>query len=247
MKIQSSFKIINKALRNKGYSKKNMYTIVSGTNVGKTTFLLQETLKFISCGAKVLFISNEISKETIVNKLLNVYRKKRKVDNFFPFADLEILYGKCKKKLVIVDNIKNKVDYVNIIKEIKPDVVVIDYPNSFLSGKLDTLNTIQLKHHLNIFFKEHCYINNYSLLITEQLNRDVSFDNVGPIYSQSISAMSDGIILLNNKNKHLEILKNRDGHLISVPAKFFEGNSTIIEELNSLPNMPTIPKMPPKK
>lgn len=137
-------------ITNGGLPKGTLNLLVSGTNVGKTLTKCHFTSHYLNIGKNVLYITLEMSEEEIAKRidanLMNV-----SMDELMVLSK-EVFEKKISKiknntigKLIIkqyptssasVIHFRNLINELNLKKNFKPDIVVVDYMNICASSRL---------------------------------------------------------------------------------------------------------------
>ena len=141
--ISTTYKNINACIG--GYTRKNISILAGKPSHNKTTYTLCELsdiVKFTGC--KGLYISAEepaemlwrriIAKELLI-PLEDMRFKRKQVDFKTAMAALEPIY---KDNFIIVDQVYDAENIAAIMKEVKPDIVVVDYVQRLNLGEETT-------------------------------------------------------------------------------------------------------------
>lgn len=118
-----------------GYKKKRLYMIAGLPNVGKTSFLIEETGNIINQGHKVLYITLEMSNNEILlrilNKLAGIPMEKLENPCTFSAEDWSNLGSAIQvlknKPLIVNDTAETMAQIIPLVEKYMPDVVVIDF------------------------------------------------------------------------------------------------------------------------
>jgi len=118
-----------------GLFKGELTTIAARSGVGKTALALQIMLNCMEQGYKVLFISREMSKEQVfmrnITKKTGIstkYMKTKEIDEEGWRKIIEIMSDYSKKNLIYInDKISTISGLRKRIRELKPDLVIVDY------------------------------------------------------------------------------------------------------------------------
>jgi len=118
-----------------GLFKGELTTIAARSGVGKTALALQIMLNCMEQGYKVLFISREMSKEQVfmrnITKKTGIstkYMKTKEIDEEDWRKIIEIMSDYSKKNLIYInDKISTISGLRKRIRELKPDLVIVDY------------------------------------------------------------------------------------------------------------------------
>jgi replicative DNA helicase len=216
-----------------GIHKRELLTVGARTSQGKSVFALQIAKNLAMHGQTVLFFSLEMSKEQLVERLLsnmceidnNLLRKGR------AWGEVEAKDEPFRKwldnaRLVIDDqNGHHFKSIVEVIKEIKPDFVIVDYVQMISTkGFKDKLSALEdfVKeiHKLGKFI-------NFGTILISQINRTGA---EGRPFMHQLKAAgvleehSDSVILLQWKfeesNYFAFIEKNRHGEVGEIKLNF---------------------------
>lgn len=133
-----------------GLSKKSLFIILSGTNVGKSMFLCHVAASTLMQGKNVLYITLEMSEERIAERidanLMNISMDELKVvDKSFFDRKLNQIRSKTNGKLIIkeyptasahVNHFRALLEDLKIKRDFMPELLIIDYLNICTSARI---------------------------------------------------------------------------------------------------------------
>lgn len=149
--IPFDLEILNK-ITNGGIPKKTLNIIMAGTGVGKSTFLSHLACAYFSAGYNVFYATFEMSKEKTserfdanlldipINELKNI--PQQIFDNSF-----KKILVKSPGKIIVeeyptssanVMHVEHTLNELELKKNFKPDVIILDYLNIMLSSRIKT-------------------------------------------------------------------------------------------------------------
>ncbi len=131
-RIKTNIRAIDK--RTNGIGKKELIAIGAGSGVGKTSIGLKIALEAYMQGKSILIISREMSKEQVAERILlhQIGMDKSKYDSrAFDDSDwrrlIQAMQIYSTKKIAIDDKVSTIQGIKRRIRELKPDLVMIDY------------------------------------------------------------------------------------------------------------------------
>lgn len=131
-RIKTNIRAIDK--RTNGIGKKELIAIGAGSGVGKTSIGLKIALEAYMQGKSILIISREMSKEQVAERILlhQIGMEKSKYDSrAFDDSDwrrlIQAMQIYSTKKIVIDDKVSTIQGIKRRVRELKPDLVMIDY------------------------------------------------------------------------------------------------------------------------
>ncbi len=131
-RIKTNIRAIDK--RTNGIGKKELIAIGAGSGVGKTSIGLKIALEAYMQGKSILIISREMSKEQVAERILlhQIGMEKSKYDSrAFDDSDwrrlIQAMQIYSTKKIAIDDKVSTIQGIKRRIRELKPDLVMIDY------------------------------------------------------------------------------------------------------------------------
>jgi archaellum biogenesis ATPase FlaH len=149
-KITCDLSMLN-TITNGGISPKTLNIVMAGTGVGKSIFLCHMAAAYMAQGLNVLYVTLEMSEEELA-KRIDANLLDLDIDDLLvlPKADYDRRIGKLKDriktgKLIIKEyptagastlHIKQLLNELNLKKNFKPDVIMIDYLNIMLSSRI---------------------------------------------------------------------------------------------------------------
>ena len=216
-----------------GLHKKELLTIGARTSHGKSVIALQMTINLLDHGNTVLYFSLEMSKEQLMERLLsnrvNIDNTLLRKGKAWPEVERkDEPFRKWLKDVRLVIDDQNGYHFANIvevIKEIKPDFVIVDYVQMITTkGFKDKLSALE------DFVKEMHKMGksmNFGNILISQINRSGAEDR--PFMHQLKNAgvleeHSDMVILLQWKfaeNAYFAYVeKNRHGEVGEIRLNF---------------------------
>lgn len=234
-----------------GYGKGQMVVVGARTSMGKTAFMLQNAYDFAKQGYKVIYLSLEMSEQSL--GIRNFCREK-KVNSYDVkrggFASFEIKWKEYKKEkadLGISDCLGRNWKQINKIIEDrmynKPDVIFIDHINEIRS---ESGNDKQVIDDYLINLRAMAVHNNITFVVGAQINRIAQDEKQKfPMLHHlkatgKLEETADVVILLHwphyydikkDKNDYLLIIaKNREGVTCPHEVRFFPEFSLFTEK-----------------
>jgi replicative DNA helicase len=125
-----------------GLSAKELGIVVAPPGVGKSLYLVNQGAKSLLEGRNVLYISLEMSEDKIANRFDSVLTHLKNAKLKFPdvqaklYERLDLIKGKTQGRLIIkefptgtvnVNNIRALLVQLNLHKNFKPDLIIVDY------------------------------------------------------------------------------------------------------------------------
>lgn len=237
-----------------GFTRKALVTFGARTSKGKSAFLLKLSYLFAKNGLKVLFVSAEMTRTELMDRLMAIktsvplwtIRKQNVKDEMGKMtAAVSELSG---LPLHIEEGGKfTMARIMAAVETVRPDVLAVDYIQRFTPpGKTDTRAAFfsDIANGLKSLAMEK----NILVLTASQLNRELEHRTNGiPSLadlkeSGGIEEASDVVILIHSpkvgedrvRNVVLLISKNRNGACGSIPYFFYEDTANFEESDNSL-------------
>lgn len=230
-KITTGYKQLDNILDG-GFRPSNFYVFAAKSGGGKSIMLLQFAINAVKNGNRVLYISLEMDKLTLNNRInLNLLSDEYNDKNAFIVAskynkemlikDLKATREELKGELVIFTNSllgSTANDYKKILKSSKFDMVVIDYIGIMSSYKHPTEENPHFKYkYIAEELRELSLLFNIPILTANQLNaegykinvNDLSLTNLA--YSTGISHTADFVAAIGKDGDNLKVLKSRSG------------------------------------
>lgn len=227
--VKTPYETWNKGIG--GFEKENLITIAARTSVGKTWFLLS-FLEFVwSSGKRVLFISTEMSRESIVRRLYSIYLKtpygRIAKANLSELEEIE-MFSKAKDiinsgRFKIFDAaMDSDLDGIELqIMTYKPDFVGIDGAYLLKSSRVNAKDRYQRIAEMMDELKKLAKRCKVPVMITSQMNRE-SNSNTGKgvkkkaglerlAFSDNLAMVSDYVFFMfqeeREKNEHVMIIE----------------------------------------
>jgi len=219
-----------------GIHKRKMLVVGARTSNGKSMFVLNLAYDLAMQGKRVLFLSLEMPKERILERIFcldqkvhnmdllkNGYNKDKEIrDKYDTFCN-----NNMKSKLIISDCIGKDWAFVDKVVEnltLKPDIIFLDHIQEIRGGKSQK---DMIDEHISKM-RESAIRNNYALVVCSQVNRVSSADREDKEpqlhhlkATGFLEESADQVILLhwpwhydNSKSENefiLNVAKNRDG------------------------------------
>lgn len=226
-----------------GLQKKNLVVVGARSSMGKSAFVSQLAYDFAKHNKRVLFISLEMTAESIIERM---FCNQHRVDNFRLLTghidEYSLSWEKFKSEvstlpLLLTDNVGYEwgdIEYIIAQADPKPDVVIIDYIQAIKNASRNPKEVID-EYIRNL--RESCIKNNYCAIICSQINRTVAdSENRYPELHQLktsgvLEELSDVCVLLYwehfyDQNKPPEdykifIAKNRNGRIGELDVKYY--------------------------
>lgn len=164
-----------------GFPRKEIITIAARPGHGKTTLCTNFLYNFVADqGLKAVMFSVEMSTDMLLKKLLSLTSSTSFYKMFtYSFSKEELerlkrareeMIAWAQNKMYIYDDVYDSYNMIQIINNLKPDVVLIDFIQ-LMRVNLDQLNLsiMQILGRL----KEIAKKNNFMLVIVSQLNREI--------------------------------------------------------------------------
>lgn len=241
-----------------GLQKGRMTVVGARPSQGKSSFVGQLAYDIASQGKEVLFLSLEMSKEEMVERLFCNLMQVNNINFIKDFERYEHWYFKFMKKiegmpLVFSDCLGKDWDEIDkMLSEmsLKPQVVILDYINA-ISGRKRTKKESVDDYILH--FREMAVRHNYAGVLCAQINRDSdkSSDKKPKIWqlkeTGTLEEHADVVILLywpdreENKEYYIydvDIAKNRRGLTGYTRIKWYPQYSKFIDLDKTLDIMP---------
>jgi len=234
-KMPFDIEVLNYITRG-GIPRKTVNLVFAGVNVGKTAFLCYLAGMYLSQGYKVLFLSCEMSREMIRERIdANILGIT--TDNFYKIKEdnyvkrLKSIREKVTGELVIRDYPplrSNSITYKNLLRELlfkkgfTPDVVLVDYLGIVASSSLPLSAMQNSNLYLGTVTKELKALateGNFGLWSAHQLNRE---------------GMQQLEVQMTHSGGSIDITKDADFILsISQPEEMEEENKALFKQLKN--------------
>ena len=187
-RILTDLHMLNTIL-NGGFAKKTLNVFMGQSNLGKSLLMCSLSAGMIAMGRKVLYVSAEMGKPDITQRLEANLLDVSMSDIMFMDRDEYIQRMTAMSKRVsgqfiveqfptgacTVTDIRNLMDELRIKKNFEPDVVVIDYINICRSARIVTDNSYMLIKNIAEEFRGLAIERNVCVISATQVRRD-AFD-----------------------------------------------------------------------
>lgn len=175
-------------ITNGGIPNKTLNMILAGTNVGKSLIMIHLASSYLLQGKNVLYITLEMAEEAIANRVdanlmsMPVNQVERQMEEDY-MRKIHRIQAKTQGKLIVkefptssahVGHIRTLLQELQLKKNFKPDVIMVDYINIMASSRVKLANT-------NSYF--------YIKAIAEEL-RGLAVEKEIPIWSATQSNRS---------------------------------------------------------
>lgn len=220
-----------------------MTIIGARTSIGKTSFALNLAVQTASLGYKTLFVTLEMNKRQVMDKIGGILLKKP-VASFkhghFDFAEFSQEIQAIQETFQLEYQPACKTyDIEKLIQQFRPDVVVIDYlqllKDETKKGETETNRLGKISAKLKEFAGKY----NLLMIVPAQLNRDSEKQNREPRVSDlrdsgNIEQDADQVLLLHRESRSsqdtkLMVAKHRTGQVTDLNFDFILDRGLFLE------------------
>jgi replicative DNA helicase len=211
--FEFGFPILDKAIG--GLEIPSVCTVGARASTGKTSFVLNAVSRAADKGLKTTFFSLEMPTKTIYDRLVSIntgigYWNVRK--NYIGEEEKEQIrqcVEKMKGKVIITDNTRNIESIATAVRQIKPDIAVIDYIQQVQSAYDKSAKLLERMEHTACELRAIANDNNCVVIALSQITRaGKDRPTMSDLYGGTpIEANSDVVIILHRPY----VLDKREG------------------------------------